>query len=128
MEILKEGETFYEYPDAVLLVDNSFKYYYVKAQDGNKYIAWKEFYSIQNIDKEAKITTQKNVYKNILDGEIILEEMIVKDSFFRNGIVKPLNWVLNIKGNQKYEFEKDDILTLTSFENKKTSKTKKKSL
>ncbi len=128
---LNNGECFTSDSD-LLCIDKSSELYYIEKDDG-RYIAWNKnnnsynsffgkrqcfvnklnFYSVMD---DSLVLTKNEVY-DLTTGELLLETEDV--------IIKKLSDLLNIKGNQKYIFEKEDVNNFLCDEITKL-KTKKK--
>ena len=121
--ILIDFETFYEFPDKYLCINNKSNYYYIK-KDDNVSIAIR---SIESISTDGKETTIIIDYYSVLDGKLVLRTKSI-DS--QSGIVKEMNGaevislseILNIKNDDSYYLSIEDINTLIGFkeENAKT--------
>lgn len=121
--VLKDFETFAEFPDKYLKIDKNSSYYYIKNELGN-YVAKSKFNNISIIDfnNSKKIRIEKNYY-SVLDGNLVSKTITLCDvngkneSFINyNNEICSLRSVLNIEDNDNYYLSKDDILILINFD------------
>ena len=132
--VLKDFQTFEEFPEKYLLLDEKSNAFYVKVQE-ECFIARRRINYVSNVKPDSDILKYKNSYYNVVNGKCI-----VKLSFFSSleeqndyimdaeGEIKilPLSKILNLKNNKKYYLSRDDIELLVNFE--KENKVYKKSL
>lgn len=122
--VLKDFETFNEFPDKYLKVDKSSNYYLVN-KNGEKFVAKKmlESVTILEILGSQKILTVKSYY-DINNGELIASTKSISDSngtseeFLEkeeNVEIDSLNSILNIDENGVYYLLKEDIDEIVNF-------------
>ena len=126
---LRQYETFEEFPDAILKINENSKNYYVE-NDGKKYITWENNDVVENLDSTGDKIKYTKGYYNVLDGKrvativnILDGEKIINET--KNIKVYPLKEILNIKGDSIYEFTKDDVITFSNFKEKKYNNPRK---
>ena len=125
--VLKSFETFNEFPDKYLKVDNNSDYYYIRKQDNN-FVTKKNIDLISNINAEKVLI--KCSYYDVISGDLIHKSEFVSDI---NGTNKEfvkcedvriisLSNILNIKGNGIYYLTREDVNVLINYEEEKTKK------
>ena len=126
---LRQYETFEEFPDAIIKIDENNENYYVE-NDGKKYIAWKNNDVVENLDPNGDKIKYTKGYYNVLDGKrvativnILDGEKIINET--KNIKVYPLKEILNIKGDSVYEYTKADVIAFSNFKEEKSSDPRK---
>lgn len=121
--VLKGFETFSEFPDKYLCINNKSNYYYIK-KDDKSFVAIR---SIELISTDGKDTNVILAYYNVLDESLVLKTKITEsqDKITKemNGAkVVPLNELFDIKNNNSCYLNLEDVNALTGFreENTKT--------
>ena len=132
--VLKDFQTFDEFPEKYLLIDDKSNVFYVKVQD-ECFITRRRINYVSSIGTDCDILKYKNSYYNILNGECVVKLSFLKslkeDNDFvlaAEGEIKilPLSDILNLKNNKKYYLNREDIELLVNFE--KENNVYKKSL
>lgn len=133
--VLKDFETFSEFPDKYLKVNNSSNYYFIRKSNDN-FVTKRNIDSISiiNIFSNQKLLLVKSYY-DVNNGELVLNTRSISNidrsneefiELENNVSIIPLNSILNIKGNNEYYLSKDDINHLINYENKNNNKIKRK--
>lgn len=116
--VLKDFETFYEFPNKYIKVTCNSNYYYIKINN-HKFITKK------NIDllcsDNGNIELEESYY-SIIDGNFVLK---TKNNIYRiseygketedNVLIQPLYKILNISGNGVYYLDNHDIDGLINY-------------
>ena len=122
--VLKDLETFDEFPEKVLLINKNSDYYYVN-KDGKNYVTEKNIDLITNIEvsEEDKIFV-KSSYYSVLDGTLICKTEFISDidgktkDFIKSAdnieIIR-LNKILNINENGVSYLTKEDIEIIMNY-------------
>lgn len=129
--VLKDLETFDEFPCKMLIVNGNSDYYYINIE-GISFVTERNIDSISNIDVdgEEKVLV-KSSYYDVINGSLVYKTEFISDI---NGTNKEftkckenikiisLNDVLNINGIQESCLTKEEIETLINYkeENAKT--------
>ena len=129
-KILKDFETFEEFPNGVLEIKSNTNLVYIEKENGT-FIA-REFFkkvSSDNLNLQYEIK-----YKNVINNDIILTAKIIKENnktiinypkeFLKVYQVTHLNEILNIKGNDSYYLTLEEIINLYSYKQELTGKSK----
>ena len=129
--VLKDFETFNEFPNKYLRVNSNSNYYFIQKLNKN-FITKKNIDSIStiNIFNKEKIVMKKS-YIDVNTGLVALKVGSIKnvdgdneEFIYNEDDVKiiSLSSILNIKGNDVYYLSKEDIETIVNFkeENAKT--------
>lgn len=129
--VLKDLETFDEFPDKILVVNNNSDYYYITKEEKN-FVTERNIDSISNIDVdgEEKVLV-KSSYYDVINGSLICKTEFISDINKKNKKftkcdenikIISLNDVLNINGIQESYLTKEEIETLINYkeENAKT--------
>jgi len=133
--VLKDFETFNEFPDKYLKVNSSSSYYLVK-KNNNEFVTKRniDLISIINIFSNQKLLLVKSYY-DVNTGELILNTKSISnidrsnEEFIepqKDVFITHLNSILNIEGNNEYYLSKEDINNLTNYEKKSYNKVKRK--
>ena len=115
--ILKDFETFDEFPNKYMLIDKNSSYYYVKLNDEG-FIAKRNIKKISFDGKNVEVLLS---YYNVIDGSLILNtkkthtEFEVLKEFF-GAYVLSLNKLFTITDNEKYYLNKNDIKEIINFD------------
>lgn len=129
--ILKEFETFDEFPNKKIMVNSNSNYYYINKNDKN-FVTQKNIDWISNIEVDGVHKSLiKSSYYNVIDGSLVCQVQFISDinkknkKFVESGEnikIILLSDILNINANGVYYLTKDDIEILTSYkeENAKT--------
>ena len=129
-KILRSYESFEEIPLGILVIDKNSNVNYIFNKKTKYACVAREFISdteIVNIGKNQLIKETKKYY-NVINNKLILtkEQFLTFDldvisSSEEDYIIIPLNEILNIKGNDKYYLDRNDINNIILFdsENKK---------
>ena len=129
-KILRSYESFEEIPLGILVIDKNSNVNYIFNKKTKNACVAREFISdteIVNIGKNQLIKETKKYY-NVINNKLILtkEQFLTFDldvisSSEEDYIIIPLNEILNIKGNDKYYLDRNDINNIILFdsENKK---------
>ena len=126
---LKQYETFEEFPDAILKIDENNENYYVE-NDGKKYIAWKNNDVVENLDPNGDKIKYTIGYYNVIDGKRIATTITIYDGLNTINETKkikvyPLSKILDEQEKTKYELTKDDVITFSNFKEKKSNNPRK---
>ena len=129
MKVLNQFETFEEFPDAILKIDQSSDCYYVESDD-KKYIAWENTDAVENLDSNGNIIKYTNGYYSVIDGNKVATTTTIfdgKEYKKQNKEIKvyPLTKILNIKGNSVYELTKEDVIEFSNFKEEKSEDPRK---
>lgn len=130
---LNAFETFEEFPDKYLIVENNTNCYYIKTKKED-FVATRKIDSatMENTDGLDSIVFLESYY-SIIDGSLVLKNKRVYslDKKLISNIefeITPLSRILNIKGNSKYYLSLEDVKELINFKEedpKKYSKTRR---
>lgn len=135
-DVLRDFETFDEFPDKYLKVDERSNYYYIKI-GGDCFVTKKKIETLSTIkalDNSKLIIVSK--YYDVKNGDLVFTLGIIKDFQMNEknccGILNdvkiiPLKSILNIKGNDTYYLTENDIDVLTNFEKESEKVYKKRS-
>jgi len=121
--VLKDFETFEEFPDKYLLIDNKSNTFYIKIND-------KSFIVRRNIDCISIFSEKEKVkyeiaYYSVVDNKLVSKLTILKSINDLNEDLETeykivhLSKLLNIKGSSKYYLTLDDIKILTNYDKSK---------
>ena len=122
--VLKDFETFKEFPNKNLKISSSSNYYFVRKKNED-FVTKRNIDSISTIDVlgKDKIIVEKS-YFNVLDGSLVLKTRSISDmdgkneEFFESldkiEIIR-FSSILNIKGNSVYYLTKDEIEGLINY-------------
>lgn len=125
--VLRDFDTFEEFPDKNLLVDRNSNAFYIKKQD-KYFIARRNVDSLTFVDYNSKdVIRYENSYYDVINGECILNLTILEslnnsESYMLIDDDCEISYLperLNIKGNSKYYFSLDDVKVLTNYDNDK---------
>ena len=122
--VLKDLQTFYEFPEKILIVNNNSDYYYIN-KDGKNYVTERNLDLITNIEicGEEKIFV-KSSYYSVLDGSLICKTEFTSDidgkskDFIKcqdNIKIIRLNKILNINENGVSYLTKEDIKIIMNY-------------
>lgn len=122
--VLKDFETFSEFPDKYLKVSKNSSYYFIK-KSGENFVAKRSLDSLStvNIFNKDKLLTKKSYY-DVSTGSLILKTVSIKDidgnneEFVENKNnvdIISLSSILNINENGVYYLSKEDINTLVNY-------------
>ena len=127
-KILRNYESFEEIPMGFLMIDKNSNVNYIYNKQNKTACVAREFINnteIVNIGKNQLIKEIKKYY-NVINNKLILTEeqflnfnldIVSKNN--NNYIVIPLNEILNIKGNDKYYLDRNDINNIILFDSEK---------
>ena len=114
--VLKDFETFEEFPEYYICISEKSNCFYIKKDDKN-FVAWR---CVDLISYDGKSTEVVLEYNSIIDGSTVLVETIIesKEGIKRNNggaTIKRLSDILHITGNKKSYLDKNDIFTFVNF-------------
>ena len=110
--VLKDFETFEEFPDKYLKVSKDSNYYYIK-KDNIACIARR---NIDLISSNGIDTTVFLSYYSVLDGHLVSKTRITNKTRILDGAnIISLSEIFNIDNNDSYKLTKEDVDTLTDF-------------
>ena len=112
--VLKDFETFEEFPDKYLQVKNKSNYYYIKIND-ESYITKKNI-NLVSYDINGNMSIEIGYY-DVFNNKLILTTNNDK----LDGVkIIPLSVAFNLKENDVYNFTKEDINMLVGFNEENT--------
>ena len=122
--VLKDFETFSEFPDKYLKVNSTSNYFLIK-KDDNSFITKRNIDSISivKILSNQKLLTLKSFY-DVKTGDLVLNTKSISNAdrsceeyleFDKNIEILSLSSILNIKGNDNYYLSSSDIDILTNY-------------
>ena len=123
--VLKDFETFNEFPNNYLCINKDSNYFYV-VKDNKAYITKRNAELISYNGKDA--TTYIYAFYDVIDGKLVLKQNAIENdqglTFEKaeKAIIISLSKVLNTTNNQVYYLDIDDIITLLSCSNEKEKK------
>lgn len=129
--ILKDFETFEEFPDGVLKIDKNTNLVYI--QKGTETFVAREY--LKKMSGDNSNLEYELKYKDVIDNKVRLtaeikkqnEKTIInypKEPFKVYGIIH-LNEILNVKENSPYYLTLEDIINLCSFKEEESTEKRK---
>lgn len=130
-KILRDFETFDEFPDGVLKINSNTNLVYI--QKGTEAFIAREF--LKKMSGDDSIVEYELKYKDIINNKVRLTAEIKKENEktiinypkepFKVYQVIHLNEILNIKENSSYYLTLEDIINLCSFKEEEPSEKRK---
>jgi len=130
-KILKDFETFEEFPDGVLEINNNTNLVYI--QKGTETFIAREF--LKKLFEDNSSIEYELKYKDVIDNKVRLTAEIKKENGktvinypkepFKVYQVIHLNEILNIKENNSYYLSLEDIISLCSFKEEESKEKRK---
>lgn len=130
-KILKDFETFEEFPDGVLEVKNNTNLVYI--QKGTETFVAREF--LKKVSGDNSNLEYELKYKDVVDNRVKLTAEIIKTTDktvisypkepFKIYQLIHLNEILNIKENNPYYLTLEDIINLCSFKEEEPTEKRK---
>jgi len=130
-KILKDFETFEEFPDGVLEINNNTNLVYI--QKGTETFIAREF--LKKLSGDNSSIEYELKYKDVIDNKVRLTAEIKKENGktvinypkepFKVYQVIHLNEILNIKENNSYYLSLEDIISLCSFKEEELKEKRK---
>jgi len=130
-KILKDFETFEEFPDGVLEINNNTNLVYI--QKGTETFIAREF--LKKLSGDNSSIEYELKYKDVIDNKVRLTAEIKKENGktvinypkepFKVYQVIHLNEILNIKENNSYYLSLEDIISLCSFKEEESKEKRK---